>query len=233
MIIMYMYIYIYIIIIITIVTKLIIDELAHRHPLGLELGGEPGGGRPRHGQSLLSLLLLVWIVVVVVVVAVVAVVVVVWAQRRPRYKYAWACKRQVNAVLGFLSAGGVEVKNFLTSMLVKSSHFGLVATSGVSRETSMILWRVLVQQQFQSHTYKIVTKRRLKKNTTECLARNTPVMTELCYDFTDRPARRFSTSEGLTPAESSRSGGGTLRSVGNLPEVLSQRVLAGIILAGR
>ena len=36
-------------------------------------------------------------------------------------------------------------------MLFKSQHFGLVVTSGVSRETSLILWRVLVQQQLGNH----------------------------------------------------------------------------------
>ena len=37
------------------------------------------------------------------------------------------------------------------SGLVQWSHLGLVVTSGVSRETSMIWWRVLAQQQFESH----------------------------------------------------------------------------------
>ena len=41
-----------------------------------------------------------------------------------------------------------------TSMSVKSEHldvFGFVVTSGVSRETSMIVCRVLLQQQFTHH----------------------------------------------------------------------------------
>ena len=38
-----------------------------------------------------------------------------------------------------------------TSMLAKSWHLGLVETSGVSRETPMIFWCVLVRQQLGNH----------------------------------------------------------------------------------
>ena len=38
-----------------------------------------------------------------------------------------------------------------TSILIKSWHVGLVVTSGVSRGTPMIVWRVLVQQQLNNH----------------------------------------------------------------------------------
>ena len=37
------------------------------------------------------------------------------------------------------------------SVSVKSQHFGLVVTSGVSRETSMTFWHVLVQQRSKHH----------------------------------------------------------------------------------
>ena len=74
------------------------------------------------------------------------------------------------------------------SMLVKSQHFGLVVTSGVSRETSIIVWHVLVQQQLKHHNMLWLSDDETRRS----VSRETPcVMTELlCFDLPNIPVRR-------------------------------------------
>ena len=63
-----------------------------------------------------------------------------------------------------------------TNMLVKSLHFGLVVTSGVSRDTSMIFWCGLVRQQLGSHNMLRLSDGWTRRN----VSRELPcVMTEL------------------------------------------------------
>ena len=71
----------------------------------------------------------------------------------------------------FLAASG-------TSIVIKSWHFDLVVTSGVSHETSMIFWRVLVQQQVGKHNMLWLSDGKQRRN----VSRETPcVMTELLW----------------------------------------------------
>ena len=57
-------------------------------------------------------------------------------------------------------------------MFTKSQHFGFVVTSGVSRETSMIFWRVLVQQQLKHRNMLWLSDGLKRRNVspTSCLA---------------------------------------------------------------
>ena len=56
----------------------------------------------------------------------------------------------------FRSLSRIGTGSFDTGVLAKSYRNGLVVTSGVSREISMILWRILVQQQLNNHRVVLV-----------------------------------------------------------------------------